>query len=244
MAERLTLLISGGGTTMAEMIKAVQVRLTLKGKIEIAAVISDNPKAGGMDKARGLGISDDDIVFVDPNRFKNGKGEIDQEGFGQEMLRQTRLRGTTVITQNGYLSRTSPVLISAYEGAIFNQHPGPKHETRAMRGTQPHAVMLRIAQLTGRNEGSEVTAHRVNEKWDDGPTVGIEHVLIEDVWESPKDLQARALPLEHSLQIALLEQVVRGDVRELDATPAYIKPGEEGILAQARQDARRDFPDG
>ena len=49
MAERLTLLISGGGTTMAEMIKAVQTRPTLKGKIEVAAVISDNPKAGGMD---------------------------------------------------------------------------------------------------------------------------------------------------------------------------------------------------
>jgi len=53
MRERLVTLISGGGTTMEQIIKACQ-----SGEIpmDVAGVISSSPKAGGLEKARRLGI--------------------------------------------------------------------------------------------------------------------------------------------------------------------------------------------
>ena len=241
MKERLATLISGGGTTMREIVKAIQ-----SGEIpmDIACVISSTPSAGGIEKAKRLGIPDKDIVIVDPNDFRGDDKKVDQEGFGQAILRQLRKRGVTVVTQNGWLPLTPKRVIEEYRGVIFNQHPGPKKETRAAHGTQPHAIMLYVIQHTGRNNGTEVIAHRANEKWDDGPTVGIAPVPIENINESPETLQKRALPIEHRLQITLLQQVARGDVKEVYSQIEYIKPGEEYILRDARKYAREKYPQG
>ena len=77
MKERLATLISGGGTTMQEIIRACQ-----SGEIplDVACVISSTPTAGGIEKARRLGIPDTDIVVVDPNEFRGDDKKIDQAG--------------------------------------------------------------------------------------------------------------------------------------------------------------------
>ena len=241
MKERLATLISGGGTTMEQIIKACQ-----SGEIpmDIAGVISSSPTAGGIEKARRLGIPEKDIIVVDPNRFKGADKKIDQEGFGSAILKELRQRDVTVVTQNGWLPKTPPLVIEEYRETIFNQHPGPKKETRATRGIQPHAIMLYVAQHTRRNLGTEVTTHRVNERWDDGPTVGIVPVPILDINETPQTLQARVLPVEHRLQITLLQQLARGEIKEVSSQTQYIEPGEKHILLDARRYARKEYPEG
>ena len=241
MKERLATLISGGGTTMQEIIRACQ---SGEAPMEVACVVSSNSSAGGIEKARKLGIPDEDIVVVDPNNFRGGDGRIDQDGFGQAILRELRKRGTTVVTQNGWLPKTPPQVIGQYKDTIFNQHPGPKKETRTTHGIQPHAIMLYIARQTGRNLGTEVIAHRVNEKWDNGPTVAMARVPINDVNEDPKILQTRALPIEHVLQITFLKLLARGIVQEIFNEAEYIRPGEEHILFEARKYTRELYPDG
>lgn len=104
--------------------------------MEISCVISSNPQAGGIEKARKLGIPDKDIVVIDPNNFRGGDGRIDQEGFGRAILRELLERGATVVNQNGWLPKTPPPVIDQYKDAIFNQHPGPKKGTRATHGGQ------------------------------------------------------------------------------------------------------------
>lgn len=241
MRERLATLISGSGTTMQEIVKACQ-----SGEIpmDIACVISSSPIAGGIKKAKRLGIPDKDIIVIDPNDFRGSDKKIDQKGFGLKVLKELKERGVTVVTQNGWLPKTPKNVIDEYRDAIFNQHPGPKKETGGTHGIQPHAVMLYISQHTGRNMGTEIIAHRVNEKWDDGPTVGIVSVPILDINEDPKTLQERALPVEHRLQIKLLQQVVREDVKEVHSEKQYIKPEEEHILLAARKNARERYPNG
>ena len=235
MRERLATLISGGGTTMQAIIEACR-----SGEIpmDVACVIASTPTAGGMKKARDLGVSYKDIVVVEPDKFAN------QDAFGSELLGAMRKRGVTVVTQNGWLPLTPKSVIDEYKDKIFNQHPGPKRETRATHGVQPHAIMLYIARHTGRNNGTEVITHRVNEKWDDGSIVGSTPVPIEDINGSPETLQKRALPIEHRLQIALLQQVARGCVKEIKLQKQYIKLGEEYILFAARKFARREYPQG
>lgn len=234
MRRRLASLISGSSTTMQAIIKACQ-----SGEIpmDIACIISSSPTAGGIEKAKRLGILDKDIIVIDPNDFKG-------ESFGLKILKELKERSVTVVTQNGWLPKTPDNVIDAFEESIFNQHPGPKKETRATHEMQPHAIMLYIAQHTGRNNGTEVITHRVNEKWDDGVTVGVTHVAIEDFNENPEALQKRALPLEHRLQITLLQQVTRGDVKEVISHTQYIRPGEENVLFDARKNARERYPNG
>ncbi|PIQ69929.1 hypothetical protein COS55_00835 [Candidatus Shapirobacteria bacterium CG03_land_8_20_14_0_80_40_19] len=241
MKERLASLISGGGTTMQAVVEACQ-----SGEVpmEVACVVSSNSSAGGMEKAKKLGIPDEDIIVVDPDTFRGSDGKIDQNGFGQAILRELRQRGTTVITQNGWLPLTPGIVIDEFPGMIFNQHPGSKKETRATHGIQPHAIMLYIARQTGRNLGTEVIIHRVNEKWDNGPTVAVARVPIDDVNEDPKILQTRALPVEHALQITFLKQLARGIVQEIFTETEYLRPGEEHILFEARKYAREFYPNG
>ncbi|OGY14546.1 MAG: hypothetical protein A3A58_01660 [Candidatus Blackburnbacteria bacterium RIFCSPLOWO2_01_FULL_41_27] len=236
--ERWASLISGGGSTMFEMASAIQ-----SGEIEMeaACVIASTPEAGGLIKAQTLGIP---VEVVNPKDYTGADGKVDLYAFGVANLAVLRKYGATVVTQNGYLARTSDIVIDAFRDSIFNQHPGPKRETHGTKGTQPHAIMLYIAQATGRNYGTEVITHRVNSKWDNGMTVGVVPVPIEDINEDPKVLQARALPVEHKLQIVLLQQIVKGEVREVEIARRYTSVREEEILRSARAYARKIYPDG
>jgi phosphoribosylglycinamide formyltransferase-1 len=239
--ERLATFVSGGGTTAKEIIMACQ-----SGEIQmdIACVVSSSPTAGGIEKAKKLGIPDDDIVVIDPNNFRGADGKIDQYGFGQKILKALKIRGVTIVSQNGWMPKTPDNVIDAYWDSIYNQHPGPKKETAGTHGTQPHAIMIYIARHTGRENGTEMTVHRVNSKWDDGPTVGIAHVEIHLPHDYPKRLQRRALPVEHRLQIEHLKRVVKGEVKEVESPYRYILPGQEYILKKARQYARKKYPNG
>lgn len=241
MRERLATLISGGGTTMQEIIKACQ-----SGEVpmEVACVISSTPIADGRKKAKCLGIPDEDNIVVDPNDYRGGDGKADKEGFGKAILKELQERGVTVVNQNGWLPKTPPQVINQYKDTIFNQHPGPKKETRATHGIQPHAIMLYIARQTGRNLGTKVIVHRVNEKWDNGPTVAMARVPIDGVNEDPKILQTRALPIEHLLQITFLKLLAGGIVQEIFDETEYIRPGEEYILFEARKYVRELYPNG
>ena len=150
MRERLATLISGGGTTMQEIVKACQSGAI---SMDIGCVLSSSPTAGGIEKAKRLGIPDKDIVIVDPNDFRGDDKKVDQEGFGQAILRQLRKRGVTVVTQNGWLPLTPKNVIEEYVEKIFNQHPGPVPEFggRGMHGRRVHAARLLFVRETRRN---------------------------------------------------------------------------------------------
>jgi folate-dependent phosphoribosylglycinamide formyltransferase PurN len=226
---------------MQEIIRACQ-----SGEVPMnfACVISSSPTAGGIEKARKLGIPNGDIVVIDPNNFRGTDGKVDQYGFGQKILETLKAKGVTIVSQNGWLPLTPNNVIDAYKESIYNQHPGPKRETRATYGIQPHAIMLYLTRHTGRNNGTEVIIHRVNSNWDDGATVGIAHVEIHLPHDYPKRLQERALLVEHGLQIEHLQRVAKGEEKEIESIYQYTRPGEENILKAARQYARKKYPKG
>lgn len=240
MREELAILISGGGTTMKKIAEACQSGEVPMG---IACVISSNPDAGGIEKARKSEIPESNIVIVNPNDFTGADGKIDQYGFGQAILKVLKGKGATVVSLNGWLPRIPDNVIDPFRGAIFNQHPGPKRETRATHGIQPHAIMLYLARHLGRNEGTEVIVHRVTSKWDDGALLGFTKVPIYLPYDYPRRIQERALRQEHLLQIEHLKRVARGDIEEIP-DHQYIRTGEKSILSAARQYARRRYPHG
>lgn len=239
MAEQLLSLISGGGTTMEQnALRCFDGRIPMKMAGVIAS--SEITAATGIKRAEALGLK---TIVVDPERFRGDNGEIDMYGFGQALNRARRELGGTQTSQNGWLPKTPLNFIEEDPDSIYNQHPGPKYETRATHGMQPHAIMIYLARHTGRNDGTDVIIHRVNENWDDGPEVGRKHVPIYLPYDTASRLQKRALKSEYDLQEEHWNNVVRGNVVELQPL-RYIRQGERKILLDARKHAREVFPEG
>ena len=242
MRERLATLISGGGTTMQQIIKACQ-----SGEIpmDVACVISSSPTAGGIKKAKDLGISDENILVVDPNKFRDGNKKVDQEAFGLALLREMRERGVTVVTQNGWLPLTPRNVIDEYSQTMFNQHPGPVPEFggKGMFGRRVHAARLLFVRETKRDPWTEAIGQRVDSEYDQGAVVKSARVeILSD--DTVDDLQQRVLPVEHRTQIELLKDVAKGNIKEVTGRGNLVLSGEEHILFQAKKAARLLYPHG
>ncbi len=241
--ERLASFISGGGTTMSEIVKAIQ-----SGEIpnmEIACVVSSTSDAGGIEKARKLGIPEGSIVVVEQSQFRIGSTrKIDREAFGKRLLDVLQTHGATVITQNGWMPHTPDNVVDAYKGRIFNQHPGPPEQFggKGMMGKAVHATVLEFQRLAGRTFDTSVVGHYSDKILDGGMVVKREKVPVYP-GDSVDALQERALPMEHRVQIAMLQDFVRGELQVLEPE-LLVRPDELGILEEAKRIARQIYPKG
>ena len=166
--------VSGGGTDLQSIIDACEA-----GKIngQIRLVISNRKKAYGLERARLHGIQaewikDEDVIL---KRFEEEK--ID------------------VVVLAGYLAIVGDKLIEQYKNRIINIHPslitsfcGP-----GFYGMHVHeAVFKRGVKVSG------ATVHFVTGEVDGGPIILQRAVDISDL-ETPEDIQARVLEIEHEI---------------------------------------------
>jgi phosphoribosylglycinamide formyltransferase-1 len=238
---RIALLISGGGTTMAAIIKVCQSG-ELAG-IEPVLVIASKPDAGGISKARALGIPEADIVVISPKEFET------PEAFGEALITACHAKNVDFIGQYGWLAKTPANVCEAFKGMIINQHPGPLDAGHldfggvGMYGMRVHAARLEFVQKTNRDFWTEATAHRVTENFDEGVVVHkIQVPILEN--DTPETLQARVLLVEHQVQIETLQQFASGTVQTITRTTPLVLPGEEGILSACKENAIKAYPHG
>lgn len=240
MTERLASFISNRASTMEEIVKAC-----LSGEVpmDIACVISSKPTAEGILRARKLGIADRDIVIIDPNNFRGGDKKIDQYGFGMAILKELRKRGVTVFTQNGWIPLTPEVVIDEYPQTSFNQHPAPVPEFGGqwMYGRTPHAAVIYFRNMVKRKIWTEAVAQRVGYYYDEGAIVKSERLDVDDDITF-NQLEEILLPVEHRVQIELLKDVAKGNVKEEVNREPLVQPGEEAMLHAAKIMAILFFP--
>jgi phosphoribosylglycinamide formyltransferase-1 len=242
--ERWASLISGSGSTMERMVVSTRWDGV---EVDAGLVVASNPRAAGIERARRQGVP---VKVIDPNEFKR-YGEHSKEVFGEKLLEVLDDHKITVVTQNGWRPTTPENVIDQYQGRIFNQHPGPIPEFggRGMYGMRVHAAVWLFRHLNNRHKAApedlwtEVVAHRVGYELDDGAVVKSCRVPIlpQDSYE---DLQKRALPVEHEVQIALLRDIAAGTVREVPAREPILKPGQENDLKFAKLMAGKYCPRG
>lgn len=166
--------VSGGGTDLQSIIDACEA-----GKIngQIRLVISNRKKAYGLERARLHGIQaewikDEDEIF---KRFEEEK--ID------------------VVVLAGYLAIVGDKLIEKYKNRIINIHPSliPSFCGPGFYGMHVHeAVFKRGVKVSG------ATVHFVTGEVDGGPIILQRAVDISDL-ETPEDIQARVLEIEHEI---------------------------------------------
>lgn len=190
MAERprLGILISGGGTTMNEVLKACE-----SGEIDMqpVCIISSTDQAGGIAKAEDFKMGDfrfvrgRNLFIVSPKYHREG-GRLNKEQYGLALL--TRLQDCKVdfVSQNGWLPYTPNNVISTYEGRIVNQHPGTldsEHRDNQQRrldfggegmyGARVTCATVAYHWLTGEKIPTEASVHHVSEEPDGGPLIRV-----------------------------------------------------------------------
>ena len=166
--------VSGGGTDLQSIIDACEA-----GKIngEIRLVISNRKKAYGLERARLHGIQAEWIKDED------------------EILKRFEEEKIDVVVLAGYLAIVGDKLIEQYKNRIINIHPSliPSFCGPGFYGMHVHeAVLKRGVKVSG------ATVHFVTGEVDGGPIILQKAVDISDL-ETPEDIQARVLEIEHEI---------------------------------------------
>lgn len=157
-------------------------------------VVSNDPSAGGLAKARELGIA---TAAVDHREF--GK---DRKAF-EDVLHQTLDQAQPdFICLAGFMRILTEDFIARYEGRMLNIHPSllPKY-----KGLHTHQRALDAGDTE-----HGCTVHEVTAALDDGPILGQARIAVQG-GDTAESLAARLLPLEHALYPQVLRRYVNGD---------------------------------
>jgi len=175
---RIAILISGRGSNMVALAEAVQ-----DGRIpnaEISIVISDQPNAPGLVKAKELGL---ETLIVE----RRGRPRVEHD---REVIAALQARHINLVCLAGYMRVLSREFIDAYRGRILNIHPS----------LLPLFPGLDAQQQTLDHGATSAgcTVHFVDETLDGGPIIAQRIVPVhpDDTVES---LAARIIIEEHKL---------------------------------------------
>ena len=154
---KLGVMVSGGGTNLQAIIDAIDNgEITNAG---IKAVISNNPGAYALERAKAHGI---DAVCLSPKSFES------REEFHKALLGQVDEYGLDLIVLAGFLVTIPAAMIQKYRNRIINIHPSliPSFCGVGYYGLKVHeAALKRGVKLTG------ATVHFVDEGMDSGPII-------------------------------------------------------------------------
>ncbi|MEO8530792.1 MAG: phosphoribosylglycinamide formyltransferase [Deltaproteobacteria bacterium] len=195
--KRVAILISGSGSNMVALAEAMRAEFPARAVV----VISNNPDAGGLEKAQALGI---------PTEVVNHRDYPKNRPAFDAALDLTLSRYTPdLICSAGFMRILTPEFITKWSGKMLNIHPSllPKYpglhtHDRALEAGDPEA-------------GCSV--HIVTPDLDAGPILGQSRVPVRP-GDSSVTLAERVLKQEHRLYPLVLERFCRGDLRRIDLT--------------------------
>ncbi|MCK6455844.1 MAG: phosphoribosylglycinamide formyltransferase [Phycisphaerae bacterium] len=193
---RLGVLVSGEGTTLANLIE--RVRDGRLAPCEIAVVVSSQPAVRAVDRARAAGIAVQIIRVHD---------SPDVDAFSVRVVDALERHGVDLGVQAGWLCywRLPPRWI----GRVINVHPAllPDFGGRGFFGRHVHEAVL----AAGRRE-SGATVHFVDNEYDHGPIIAQARCAVEP-GDTPETLAARVQALERELLPDVIRQLAAQHAR-------------------------------
>lgn len=173
----IAILVSGGGTNLQALIDAERSGIIKSGEIKL--VVSNNPDAFALERAKNAGIK----TAVCP------KKGVSQENFENRLTGLLEQNGTELIILAGFMCILSEKFTSKYKKRIINVHPSliPSFCGKGFYGLHVHEAALAYGvKVTG------ATVHFVNEIPDGGEIIMQKAVYIED-GDTPETLQKRVM---------------------------------------------------
>lgn len=175
---RVGVMVSGGGTNLQAILDAVE-----KGGItnaEISVVISNNPNAYALERARKHGV---EAVSISPKDYES------RGAFNEAFLENVNTYHLDLIVLAGFLVKIPAAMIEQYEHRIINIHPSliPSFCGVGYYGLKVHeAALERGVKITG------ATVHYVDSGMDTGPIILQKAVEVKE-GDTPEILQRRVM---------------------------------------------------
>ena len=192
MKTRIAVLVSGGGTNLQALIDAEK-----RGELpdgEIVLVVSNNPDAYALTRARKAGI--ETAVCVKP-------------GMEGKLIEALRAHDIDMIILAGFMAILSKNFVSLYPDRIINIHPSliPSFCGEGFYGLHVHEAALKYGvKVTG------ATVHYVNEIPDGGRIICQKAVEIRED-DTPETLQRRAMEQAEWILLPRAAQTVANRIR-------------------------------
>ena len=189
--KRVGILISGRGSNMVALLEGMRA-----GEIpaEAAVVVSNDPEAVGLAKARAYGVA---TAVVPQQEFK-GKG---RQAHDEAVVAELDLHGVEIVCLAGYMRILSPWFVDRYHGRLLNIHPALLPSFPGLHGAKQaldHGV-----RVTG------CTVHFVDAEVDHGPIVAQAAVAVQP-GDTEETLAARILEQEHRIYPLALRLLAEG----------------------------------
>jgi phosphoribosylglycinamide formyltransferase-1 len=144
---RIVILISGRGSNMAAILSSAL-------PVQVAAVISNDPEAGGLELAAAQGI---------PTRALNHRQYADRQSFDRALMECIDSYEPGLVVLAGFMRILTPDFVRHYHQRLINIHPSL---LPSFPGLHTHA---RALEAGVRIHGC--TVHFVTEELDSGPIV-------------------------------------------------------------------------
>jgi len=189
---RLAVLASGRGSNLQAIIDAVG-----RGElpVKLVLVLSDNPRAQALERARTAGIP---TVVVRREDYRS------RRDFNLEILRWLRRYQVDLVALAGYMRVLSPEVVRAYPNRIMNIHPSL---LPAFPGLEAQRQALEYGvKVTG------CTVHFVDEGVDTGPIIIQRAVPVRED-DTVESLSGRILEQEHQIYPEAIRLFATGRLR-------------------------------
>ena len=194
---RLVVLASGNGSNLQAIIDQLHGRPAGAGGplVEVALVVSDQPGALALDRAKQAGIATEVCAVASSGTRESQEGAI---------LEAVRKAAPDLVVLAGYMRIVPPEFVRAFRWRIINLHPAllPAFPgTTSIKDALEHGV-----KITG------VTVHFVDEGLDSGPIIAQEAVRVVQ-GDTAETLAERIHAVEHELLPATIRKIAIGKVK-------------------------------
>jgi phosphoribosylglycinamide formyltransferase-1 len=180
--KNIVILISGGGSNMAAIVRAAERdRWSERFGARIAVVVSNKAEAGGLAIARTHGI---ETAVVPHKEFAT------REAFDEALAKAVDAHSPALVVLAGFMRILTPGFVERYAGRLVNIHPSL---LPAFPGLNTHQRAIDAGcKVAG------VTVHQVTTELDHGPILdqAVVPVLPDD---TAATLAGRVLAQEHQL---------------------------------------------
>ncbi|MEF9948360.1 MAG: phosphoribosylglycinamide formyltransferase [Comamonas sp.] len=180
--KNIVILISGGGSNMAAIVRASQQQNWAKQyNARVAAVVSNKAEAKGLVFARDNGIATE---VLDHKQFDS------RDAFDAELMQVIDRHAPDLVVLAGFMRILTPGFVAHYEGRLINIHPSL---LPAFTGLHTHQRAIDAGcKFAG------CTVHRVTAELDVGPI--LEQAVVPVLPGDTADLlAARVLVQEHAI---------------------------------------------
>lgn len=191
--KNIVILISGGGSNMAAIVRASQQQNWAKQhNARVVAVISNKADAKGLAFARDNGIATE---VLDHKQFDS------REAFDAELAQVIDRYAPDLVVLAGFMRILTPGFVSHYEGRMVNIHPSL---LPAFTGLHTHQRAIDAGcKFAG------CTVHRVTAELDVGPILDQAAVPVLP-GDTAEELAARVLVQEHIIYPRAVLNLIKG----------------------------------